>query len=71
MAGKAPPIDLQAVDTDDRWRIGPADGLPEVAIEATASDLDLLLWRRPTARRPVIDGDERIWDDFYEVIAIL
>lgn len=70
MAGKAPPIDLQAVDTDDRWRIGPADGLPEVAIEATASDLDLLLWRRPTARRPVIDGDERTWDDFYETIAI-
>lgn len=66
----APPIDLQAVDTDDRWRIGPPDGLPEVSIEATASDLYLLLWRRPTARTPVIDGDDDVWDDFYEAIAI-
>jgi uncharacterized protein (TIGR03083 family) len=59
-----PPVDLEAVDTGDRWRIGPEDGLAEVSIEATASDLLLLLWKRPTAVAPVIDGDESAWDAF-------
>lgn len=62
LLASVPPIDLEAVDTGDRWRIGPDDGLAEVSIEATASDLLLLLWKRPTAVAPVVDGEEGAWD---------
>lgn len=67
---EAPPIELEAVDVGQRWRIGREDGLPEVSVEATASDLCLLLWRRPTAVSPVIDGDEAVWDAFVEAVKI-
>jgi uncharacterized protein (TIGR03083 family) len=68
LLASAPSIDLEAVDTGDRWRIGPEDGLAEVSIEATASDLLLLLWKRPTAVAAVIDGDEAAWDAFLKAV---
>lgn len=68
LLASAPPIDLEAVDTGDRWRIGPEHGLAEVSIEATASDLLLLLWKRPTAVAPVVDGDEAAWDRFLQAV---
>ena len=69
MQGPIETVALEATDTEDRWLVtvgegskqvarGAGDGPPAAAaVRATASDLDLALWRRVGPDGLAVDGD--------------
>ena len=72
-------IGLEALDGPERWRVRVTQGRAEakrgaadcdLLVRATASDLYLLLWNRPTLRDPGIQGDAALLDAWHDRIRV-
>ena len=57
-------VTFVATDTGTSWRVGPDMG-PALTVEATASDLVLLLYRRLPVTAVGLQGDTGVLDDFF------
>lgn len=72
-------IAVEATDTGDRWALGlRADGVDvldgpapaDVTLRGSASDLDLVLWRRAEPGTVDLDGDPAVLDGLLDVVII-
>ncbi len=72
-------IAIEATDTGDRWMLRlRADGIDvldepapaDVTLRGTASDLDLVLWRRAEPGIVDLDGDRSVLDGLLDVVII-
>lgn len=72
-------VDIAATDTGDRWTLRlRADGIDvlappapaDVSLRGTASDLDLVLWRRAEPGTVDLDGDRSVLDGLLDVVVI-
>lgn len=72
-------IAIEATDTGDRWTLRlRADGIDvldepvpaDVTLRGTASDLDLVLWRRAEPGTVELDGDRSVLDGLLDVVII-
>ncbi len=77
LAGKV--IAIEATDTGDRWTLRlRADGIDvldepaaaDVTLRGTASDLDLVLWRRAEPGTVGLDGDPDVLDGLLRTVVI-
>ncbi|CAM3685073.1 maleylpyruvate isomerase family mycothiol-dependent enzyme [Tsukamurella ocularis] len=77
LAGKV--LAIEATDTGDRWTLRlRADGIDVLAepapadltLRGTASDLDLVLWRRAEPGTVDLDGDRAVLDGLLDVVII-
>lgn len=72
-------IAIEATDTGDRWTLRlRADGIDvldepvpaDVTLRGTASDLDLVLWRRAEPGTVDLEGERAVLDGLLDVVII-